>query len=106
MSEREGWGRETAPRDGSEAAREAQVQALFVAAYRPLEPSDAFQRRVAEVVAERDAQRVRRRAWGPRPLGWASVTAIGLVLLLVAVGLTRFRIRAGGPPRIQAPLTA
>src|SRR5436190_5147581 len=106
MGKRERWGSQIPPPNSGEDAREAQVQSLFAAAYRSLEPSAAFERRVVDLVARRDSELDRQRAWWPQPLGWASAAGISLVIILAALGFTRSHLQPGGVSRKQPPLTS
>ncbi|HET9470283.1 MAG TPA: hypothetical protein VFO24_04200, partial [Usitatibacter sp.] len=106
MNERDERERNTPPGESREDPREEKLQSLFTAAYLPLDPSEALVRRVAAVVAEREAQEVRRRWWS-LPFGWGSaVSAVAAAALLIALGWTLLRGHHGRARQLSPPSVA
>jgi hypothetical protein len=51
--------------------REERLQALYTAAYLPLDPSEALEQRVARITAQSNAESARSRGGWPLPIAWA-----------------------------------
>src|SRR5437016_5835875 len=104
MNERDERASNTAAGERREDRREERLQSLFTAAYLPLDPCEACARRVAAVVAEREAQQARRRQWWSGPFGWGSaVSAVAAAALLIALGLTLVRWHDSRTRGLAAP---
>src|SRR5437016_6960929 len=107
MNERDERASNTAAGERREDRREERLQSLFTAAYLPLDPCEACARRVAAVVAEREAQQARRRGWRSVPFGWGSaVSAVAAAALLIALGLSLARWHDSRARGLAAPSVA
>src|SRR5437899_1177264 len=88
MSERRRRLEGSSPVGSEKNAREERLRTLYRAAYQPVQPSEALQRRVAAAMTQHDTRGDRQSGRRPLPFGWGpAVRAVAAASLLLVLGL-------------------